>query len=179
VWFLDRLWHRLGLREVLEHLLEARRFQVSAERLIFALVANRALAPSSKRAVEDWVAHEVAIEDLEEVSVQQLYGAMDFLLEAAEELQRDVFFSVADLLSLEVDLLYFDTASTYFEVEPPSDEEEVLCRYGHSKDHRPDRPQAVIGLAVTRTGIPVRCWVWPGNTADMSVVEQVKRDLVG
>jgi transposase len=149
------------------------------ERLIFALVANRALAPRSKLALEDWVAHEVAVPGLEKVAVQHLYRAMDFLLEAAEELQREVFFSVADLLSLEVDLIYFDATSTYFEVELSSDEGEPLRRYGHSRDHRPDRPQAVIGLAVTRTGIPVRCWVWPGDTADMSVVEEVKRDLVG
>lgn len=179
VWFLDQLWRRLGLRDVLVRLLKERRFQAPVERLVFALVANRALAPRSKRAIEDWVAHEVAVEDLEEVSVQQLYRAMDFLLEAARELERDVFFSVADLLSLEVDLLYFDTTSTYFEFEPVSDECEPLRRYGHSKDHRPDRPQVVVGLAVTRTGIPVRCWVWPGNTADMSVVEEVKSDLVG
>jgi transposase len=86
---------------------------------------------------------------------------------------------VADLLSLEVDLVYFDTTCTYFELDLPSDEGEPLRRYGHSKDHRPDRPQTVIGLAVTRTGIPIRCWVWPGNTADRSVVEEVKRDLVG
>ncbi len=179
VWFLDRLWYRLGLRNVLERLLKARRFQAPVERLVFALVANRALAPRSKLALEDWVAHEVAVPGLEEVAVQQLYRAMDFLLEAAEELQREVFFSVADLLSLEVDLIYFDTTSTYFEVELSSDEGEPLRRYGHSRDHRPDRPQAVIGLAVTRTGIPVRCWVWPGNTADMSVAWEVKRDLVG
>ncbi len=51
--------------------------------------------------------------------------------------------------------------------------------YGHSKDHRPDLPQVVIGLAVTREGIPVRVWVWPGNTNDMSVVKQVKDDLRG
>ncbi len=83
---------------------------------------------------------------------------------------------MADLLSLEVDLVYFDTTCTYFELDLPSDEGEPLRRYGHSKDHRPDRPQTVIGLAVTRTGIPIRCWVWPGNTADRSVVEEVKRD---
>jgi hypothetical protein len=71
---------------------------------------------------------------------------------------------VADLLSLEVDLVYFDTTCTYFELDLPSDKGEPLRRYGHSKDHRPDRPQTVIGLAVTRTGIPIRCWVWPGNT---------------
>ena len=44
--------------------------------------------------------------------------------------------------------------------------------YGHSKDHRPDLPQVVIGLAVTREGIPVRVWCWPGNTNDMSVISR-------
>ncbi len=89
--------------------------------------------------------------------------------------RKTVFFSVANLFNLEVDLLYFDTTSTYFEIE----EEDDFRKNGHSKDHRPDLPQAVIGLAVTREGIPVRCWVWPGNTADMSVIEEVKKDLAG
>jgi transposase len=54
-----------------------------------------------------------------------------------------------------------------------------LRRPGHSKDHRPDLAQVVIGMAVTREGIPVRVWVWPGNTNDATTVAQVKRDLVG
>jgi transposase len=74
------------------------------------------------------------------------------------------------------------TSSTYFEVEgpdTPEDSKRHLRQRGHSKDHRSDLPQVVIGLAVTREGLPVRCWVWPGNTADMSVVSEVKRDFVG
>jgi hypothetical protein len=98
--------------------------------------------------------------------------------------QEAVFFAVADLLNLEVDLLFFDTTSTYFErdtEEAPSEDrpDGGLRRYGHSKDSRPDLPQIVIGLAVTREGIPVRCWVWPGNTADVTVLPEVKDDLRG
>jgi transposase len=74
---------------------------------------------------------------------------------------------------MEVDLLYFDTTSTYFQIE----DEDDFRKKGHSKDHRPDLPQVIIGLAVTRDGIPVRCWSWPGNTSDMSVLEEVRRDL--
>jgi len=120
-----------------------------------------------KKACLNWTIHLVP--------VQQLYHSMDFLLEADSAIQHDVFFSVANLFNLEVDLLYFDTTSTYFETEGEDD----LRKNGHSKDHRPDLPQAVIGLAVTRDGIPVRCWVWPGNTGDMSVIEEVKKDLNG
>jgi len=95
-----------------------------------------------------------------------------------------VFFAVADLLNLEVDLLFFDTTSTYFErdtEEAPSQASPAggLCRYGHSKNSRPDLPQIIIGLAVTREGIPVRCWVWPGNTADVAVLPEVKDGLRG
>lgn len=127
-----------------------------------------------------------------ELSDDGLYAAMDFLLECSERVQEAVFFSVATLLNLEVDVIFFDTTSTYFEVEvdddeagvdeddsePPTDRpplaEAGQRRLGHSKDRRPDLPQVVIGMAVTREGIPVRVWVWPGNTSDQTVIEQVK-----
>lgn len=181
-WLLDQLWAKLGIRSALEGLLKSREFAAPVERAIFAMVANRALAPRSKLAVEEWVAQETVIPGLDQVPVQQLYRAMDFLLESDDRLQERVFFSVASLLNLEVDLLYFDTTSTYFELDDEDSGEDGKAGFrkrGHSKDHRPDLPQAVIGLAVTREGIPVRVWVWPGNTSDMSVVAQVKKDLVG
>ena len=177
-WLLDRLWEELGIKGVLEALLKKRQYKTPVERALFAMAANRALDPLSKRGVEEWVKEDVVISGVEEIPLQQLYRAMDFLLENEAELQRQVYSSVANLLNLEVDILYFDTTSTYFETED-EDEDGGLRRRGYSKDHRPDLPQAVIGLAVTRDGIPVRCWVWPGNTADISVVEQVKKDLVG
>jgi len=178
-WILDQLWQKLGIQSVLERLLKTRHYQVPVERAVFSMVANRALAPASKLKVEEWVHEDVVIDDLPEVAVQQLYRAMDFVLASEEELQREVYWSVANLLNLEVDLLYFDTTSTYFEIEEEDEGEDGFRKRGHSKDERPDRPQAVIGLAVTREGIPVRCWSWPGNTADMSVISQVKKDLRG
>ncbi|MBE0467659.1 MAG: IS1634 family transposase, partial [Candidatus Desulforudis sp.] len=176
-WVLHELWKQLAVDQVLKKLLKERKFQSPVERAIFALVANRALSPMSKRAVEEWVAQDVYIPDLPDIPLHHLYRAMDFLLEAQEPLQYQVFCQVSHLFNLEVDLLYFDTTSTYFEIE--TEDDEGLRRKGHTKDSRPDLPQAVIGLAVTRDGIPVRCWVWPGNTADMSVVQEVKNDLVG
>jgi hypothetical protein len=97
------------------------------------------------------------------------------------ELAEAVYWSVADLLNLEVDLLFFDTTSTYFETETaddPAEGETVGFRaFGHSKDHRADLPQVVIGMAVTRGGIPIRVWCWPGNTNDSALIRQVKDDL--
>ena len=176
-WALDQFWTKLGIRSAFEELLRERQFEAPVERAVFAMTANRALAPSSKLAMEDWVENDVCIDGLGQVQVHQLYRAMDLLVENHEHVQERVFFSMANLLNLEVDLIYFDTTSTYFEVDPDPDEQEELRRAGYSKDHRPDLLQVVIGLAVTRDGIPVRCWVWPGNTCDMEVIAQVNKDL--
>lgn len=183
VWLLDGLWKRFGIDRILGKLLTERAFTTPIERLLFALVANRAVAPSSKLAMEDWVAKDVLVPGLPAVSSEQLYRAMDFLLTANEAIQEAVFFNVATLLNLEVDVVFLDTTSTYFEIEAEDDEDPAARMYlrqrGKSKDNHPELPQVVIGFAMTRQGIPVRCWTWPGNTGDQTILEEVKRDLNG
>jgi hypothetical protein len=206
---LDGLWRRLGIDTAMTRLLAKRRGNAPFERVLFALVANRALAPSSKLAAADWISHDVHIDGLPETSDDACYRAMDWLHDVREHLERAVFSQVANLLNLEVDLLFFDTTSTYFELEDPDspvarddhgtplpegategadsdsgtgepggESTRVGFRtYGKSKDSRDDLPQIVIGMAVTRDGIPVRVWCWPGNTADSALIRQVKDDM--
>lgn len=180
-WLLDGLWQKLGIGQAIAKVLGPRRFTTDVERVLFAMVANRALKPSSKLAAAEWASSDVAITGLSGMDEDQCYRAMDLLIDADTEskVQEAVFFACADLLNLEVDLLFFDTTSTYFERDEPEDGEDAFRVYGHSKDHRPDLPQIVIGLAVTREGIPVRVWCWPGNTSDMSLLKEVKDDLRG
>jgi hypothetical protein len=196
-WVLDAMWAQLGIGPAMRKLLTGRRRDDSAERVLFGLVANRALAPSSKLAAARWISEDVLITGLPATSDDACYRAMDWLLEIKDALERKVFDQVADLLNLEVDLLFFDTTSTYFEA---GEEDEPVARdtngsavtsgddaadgkaggfraYGKSKDHRDDLPQVVIGMAVTRDGIPVRVWCWPGNTADSALIRQVKDDM--
>jgi len=181
VWLLDGLWRALGVDRALAGVLGARRFATDVERVLFALVANRALDPGSKLAAAEWASPDVHIPGLEAMDEDQGYRAIDLLVDADAQakVQEAVFFACADLLNLEVDLLFFDTTSTYFERDAPETGEGALRVFGHSKDHRPGLPQIVIGLAVTREGIPVRVWVWPGNTSDMTVIPEVKDDLRG
>lgn len=176
-YLLRSLWEQLGIHKTLEECLKRRSFTSPVEWAIFAMVANRALAPESKRGVEEWAREDVALGNPEPIELQHLYRAMDILLEYSEHIHKEVFFSTADLLNLEVDLLFFDTTSTY--IERDEEDEGGLRRYGHSKDHRPDLPQVVIGLAVTKEGIPVKCWTLPGNTSDMTTIEKIKNDLLG
>jgi len=149
---------QLGMGRAIEQALAERDFRTPVERAIFAMVANRCLAPASKLGVERWVAEEVALRRGAgaRAAVVPRHGRP---ARSRRGIAQQVFFEVANLLNLEVDLLFFDTTSTYFEIE----EEDDLRRRGHSKDSRGDLPQVVIGLAVTREGIPVRCWVWPAT----------------
>src|SRR3954462_11295036 len=181
VWLLDGLWRALGVDRALAGVLGARRFSTDVERVLFALVANRALEPGSKLAAAEWASQDVHVPGLRAMDDDQAYRAMDLLVEADAQamVQEAVFFACADLVNLEVDLLFFDTTSTYFERDEPESGEGAFRVFGHSKDHRPDLPQIVIGLAVTREGIPVRVWCWPGNTNDMSVIGEVKDGLRG
>ena len=140
------------------------------------MVANRALSPCSKLSIEQWAAEEVFLGGEESpLQVQHFYRAMDFLLEHAEAIQKEVFWSTASLLNLTVDLIFFDTTNTYFEIEEPGPSE--LKAYGKSKEKRDDLPLVTVGLAVTREGIPVRCWVLPGNQHDSQSVDRVQQDL--
>jgi hypothetical protein len=190
VWVLEQLWGRLGIGREIRKLARkpahtpGRKLDVALlERIIFALVAGRALAPSSKLEATRWIREEVYIDGLAEVDHTSCYRAMDWLLEHLEALQETVFFAVADLLSLDVDLIFFDTTSTYFETEFEDGEldgtDTGLRQRGHSKDARPDLPQVVIGMAVTTGGLPVKLWVWPGDTSDTTVLAEVKTDLAG
>lgn len=189
VWLLDALWRRLEIADAIGRSADRRRFSTNMERVLFALVANRAIAPMSKLSAAEWACEDVPIPGLATMDDDQAYRAMDLLVEADTQgrVQEAVFFAVAHLLNLEVDLLFFDTTSTYFErdtEDEPANDGEVedgagvgFRRYGHSKDHRGDLPQIIIGLAVTKQGIPVRCWCWPGNTNDQTVLSEVKDNM--
>jgi hypothetical protein len=195
-WLLDQLWARLGIGTILTARLGKTRRGAAAERALFALVANRALDPSSKLAAAHWVGRKAWIDGLPETSDDACYRAMDWLHQVKDAVEKEIFHQVANLLNLEVGLLFFDTSSTYFELD--EEDEEVprdkngkvpedgqkaegkpagFRAYGNSKDHRDDLPQIVTGMAVTRDGIPVRVWCWPGNTADPALIRQVKDDM--
>ena len=194
-WVLDQLWDRLGVGAALRRVAAGRRIDGgAAERVLFALVAQRALEPGSKLAATGWVAERVAIADCLGFSDDSAYAAMDFLLDALDEIAARIFDSVAHLLNLDVDIVFVDTTSTYWEVdgaderadlrpEPEIDDgvgkavEGGARRFGKSKDHRDDLPQVVIAMAVTRAGIPVHCWTFPGSQSDQRIIRTVKDDL--
>lgn len=197
VYVLQALWERLGIGEILNTQAGARRLGFHVERALFAMVANRACAPASKLyCFDQWLKEDARIPGTEGLALQHLYRAMDFLEANKEPIEREIFFRVADLLSLDVEVIFYDTTSLHFEIDEEDQgvgPEGVMHgrraagrkRYaaprqrGHSKNGRSDAPQIVIGLALTREGFPVRHWVFPGNTVDVTTVAKVKAELAG
>jgi hypothetical protein len=185
---LEQLWKELDIAAVLKGCAKDAGTEQPFERALFAMVANRALAPYSKLYCwEQWLREEVYLPSGRALGLQHLYRAMDFLEAHKAEVEKAVYFKAADLMNADVDLIFYDTTSLHFEI---NDEDEALQtkddrtylplrKRGYSKNGRDDAPQIVVGLAVTRDGLPVRSWVFAGNTADVATIEKVKEDLRG
>lgn len=197
LYVLEALWKRLGLADILADQLRGRQFDFPVDRALFAMVANRACAPCSKLyCYEQWLREDVRIEGTDTLGLHHLYRAMDMLEAHKDGIEQALYFRLADLLNLDVELIFYDTTSLHFEsdeIDQGHGEDDLVegsmaagaqvykapRKRGMSKNGRFDAPQIVIGLAVTRDGLPVRHWVFPGNTVDVTTVAQVKADLRG
>ena len=182
-----RLWEETGIAGALAEQLKGRRYEFDVERAIYLTVLHRLFVSGSDRAAERW-REDYRIPGVEDLELHHLYRAMAFLggalpqepavlgsprcvkdriVEALFEPRRNLF--------TEVDLVFFDTTSIYFEGHGG----QTLGRYGHSKDHRPDLRQMIVGIALDGEGWPLCCEMWPGNTTDVKtllpVVDRMKR----
>ena len=180
------LWTELGIGELLRSLERPHGRRAPHEPALFAMVAHRLLAPGSKRSCHlRWMRERTYLPEAGRLTLEHLYRAMDFLFDHAEQVERKVFERAAHLVAAEVELVFFDTTSCYFEVD---EDDEGKWPYkgkgltrprkrGHNKEGRDGNPQVIVALAVTRDGVPVRSWVFPGNTVDVTKVGQIKQDL--
>lgn len=180
------LWEEIGIGDILRRIVAKADLSAPHETALFAMVANRLADPTSKLGcTERWLAEQAWMPEAAGLSVDQLYRAMDFLAVWADAIERDVFLKAADLFRLDVDLIFYDTTTAYFETDDADDQEELwggrlflpLRRRGRSKEGRDTQPQVIIALAVSRDGMPVRSWVLPGDIADVTTVARIKEDL--
>src|SRR5271165_6766757 len=180
------LWEDLGIGAAIRRCIAESGLTAPHEAALFAMAANRLEQPGSKLAcAARWLPDVAFLPDAAGLAVDQLYRALDFLAVWSDRIEREVFLQAADLFRLDVDLIFYDTTTAYFEIdEPDEDEQEFagrlyapLRKRGHNKEGRDNQPQVIIALAVTRDGMPVRSWVLPGNTADVATVARIKQDL--
>jgi transposase len=175
----ERLWGELGISRILDRLLQGRKFGFDVERSIFLTVLHRLMVSGSDRSCEKW-REDYRLEGVEDLALHHLYRAMAFLgEELADQKGRTPFAPrcikdlVEEALFLErrdlftaLDLVFFDTTSIYFEGEGG----ETLGEKGHSRDHRSDLNQMVVGAVLDNGGNPLCCEMWPGSTADVKAL---------
>jgi hypothetical protein len=177
----ERLWRETGCAAVLEQLLGQRRFEFAVERAVFLTVLHRLLAPGSDRAADRWK-HDYLLDGAAELGLHHLYRAMAWLGEqlpddeqrgstrlvplcTKDRIEEGLFGRRRDLFT-QLQVVFFDTTSIYFEGEGGDE----LGQYGHSKDHRPDLYQMVVGAVLDGDGRPICCEMWPGNTTDVKTL---------
>src|SRR2546426_2539868 len=159
------LWEELGIGPLLREQMQQDGCEAPHDTALFAMTANRLARPGSKLACyEQWLADEGYWPEAKALALEHLYRAMDFLLRHIEALEQEIFYRTADLFNADVDLIFWDTTTLYFEIDDDDEDSEVwqgreipaLRKRGHNKDGRDGNPQVVVGLARTRDGLPVR-----------------------
>ena len=179
-----RLWQSTGLGQILSALAARGRHEFDVERAVYLTVLHRLFCPGSDRAADSW-REGYAIAGTEDLRLHHLYRAMAWLgtpvgagalgaPRCTKDLIEEALFDRGRDLFSEVGLVFFDTTSIYFEGRGG----QTIGRHGHSKDHRPDLVQMIVGVAVDIDGRPICCEMWPGNTADartlVPVVERMR-----
>ena len=179
VWAIVGVWQQLRIGTILKEKAVCSRREFDLEAHIRLMVINRLCDPRSKLGLLAWLEGVwVPGIDRESVTYDNLLRAMDFLIERKQEIEREVFESVRTLFDEELDMVFYDLTSSYFEGDRSVTAEDIR-RYGYSRDHRGDRRQIVIGMVTTTDGIPIAHHVFPGNTLDRKTVESVVEDLQG
>jgi hypothetical protein len=177
----QRLWQLTGCQHVIQQLLKGRRFQFPIERAVFLTVLHRLFDPGSDRAADKWK-EAYQIEECEDLQLHHLYRAMGWLgdelprKEQADktpfaprcnkDLIEEALFARRRDLFTQLQLVFFDTTSIYFEGQGG----ETIGQRGYSKDHRPDLKQMIVGAVLDAEGRPICCELWPGNTADVTTL---------
>jgi transposase len=169
-----RLWEKMELGQIIRSLKGKSRCEFDVERSIFYTVLHRLTEPGSDLKTSKWLDN---IYDPEGVKIgyQHLLRAMGYLSSFKEQIEDALFLRDRTLLDDSLDLVFFDTTSIYFEGEGP----EGFAQYGHSKDHRPDRKQIIVGVVMTKEGDPICCEYWPGNMSDVKALLEIVGVLKG
>jgi len=157
----ERLWQELGLEELLHQLARGGRFDFAVERCAFALVLQRLLAPGSDRRGAEWI-QTLEAPGFQALRLPHFYRTVGWLWRRKDRIERHLYERDRDLFNAGLDLVFFDTTSTYFEGR----EWEGWAKLGKSRDHRPDHLQLILGVVMRRDGVPISCEIWPGNLHD-------------
>ena len=163
-----RIWEDLGLAELLGSEMSEVETEFDLPEAIFNMVLNRLSDPSSKRQLETW---QKRVEGIESFGLHQYYRALDYLVDHKDALEKRIFSRMRDLFHADVDIILFDTTTVAYYGD--SDKHEDLLEHGFSKIRRGDLKQIVVGVIMSKQGIPLGHEVFEGNRNDVMCFSKI------
>jgi transposase len=188
----ESLWDELGFNKLVKKRLRQSKADLDYSRWIRMMIINKLSDPESKLGIFRWLnrvwwpghgfQEEVCNEsidpeeqlELSRIEVMKFYRAMDYLFKMKDEIENYLYHLVRDLFHLEVDLIFYDLTSSYFQGEGPSD----LAEKGYSRDHEPGKNQIVIGILICN-GMPIGHEVFEGSRVDKKTVKEISEKIKG
>ena len=163
-----RLWEELDLGRIIGSELALVGAEFDVAEAVFNMVLNRLTEPGSKRQLTLW---ERDIEAVANFDPQHYYRALDYLIEHKEDIERGVFEKMKSLFNQDVDVVLFDTTTLIHYGD--TDRHETLPNYGFSKDHRGDLKQVIVGVVLSKQGVPLAHEVFEGNKNDVTCFREM------
>ncbi len=154
---IKRLWDRFRFDEFFGSLCNQKRFRVSDA--VFYMTARDMMLSESKLGMYESREDFLGFEGL---GINHLYRALDVIAERKKDIEEYLFNSRYNLFNSKIDVVFYDVTTIYFE----SQREDVLRKYGFSKDGKIGSVQIVLGLLIDREGFPIGYEIFPGNTFD-------------
>ncbi len=172
------VWQQLKLGEIINHCM-SQRVKIDVAKACLIMVANKFVDPQSKLGAWQWYDRSVFkfSQEFEHLPSQDngllhtLYRTLDYLTDRKEAIEKELYYRL-QCYGLETEFVLYDITSSYFEGEDAE-----LAEHGYSRDHRPDRPQIVLGIVTSKEGLPFAHYVFKGNTPDKNTVSEVLDDL--
>jgi transposase len=188
-------WRQLGVQSIIESVTEKGKDGPVIADQALALVANRLCEPTSEHGMARWLETDFVCdrngerwlpewrEDGERLAskrprvrvkdsqLRRWYGTLDRLIAHKNEIEKKLFLRLRNLFSLNVDMVFYDLTSTYFEGRGP-----IIAKHGHSRDEKPRNRQVLVGLVMI-DGWPIAHHVFEGNKRDSSTVQSVLKDI--
>lgn len=167
LFLLSNLWKRLKIDKIIEKALKTFKVEFNVATSAFLMIANRCIDPDSKLGVFEWQ-NRIYLEDMEKMDYHKLLRTLDYLEKIKDEVEEKLFLRHLNLFNQKIDIVFYDITSSYFEGRGPK-----IAKRGYSSDKRPDRPQILLALAITKDGIPIGHEVYEGNKKHSKTVIDV------
>ena len=155
-----KLWDRFDFKDVILSLKKQTKINFALDEIIYYLVINRLLAPSSKKRAYERQGNYYKIQ--QNIQLQHIYRSLDFLSDNKEQIEKYIYNRQLNLFNIKVDVVFYDVTTFNYE----SNDADELRDFGFSKANKINEVQVVLGLLINSEGRPIGYELFEGNISE-------------